>query len=428
MNLIYQLYALGCPRPQIVTLREFVTMPNDAFYDLYSDIHLLTILKLMPFKTLLDVNAHFAKSNTLTRGTNDLTEIDCVCAEKFFPIKENIYRRVYRDFSECQFKHYDLALVYVNSPRDFDNAFFSLEDTSDRVITFAKYGSELGKHIRATIKNFAKVDVVYGISGEWLICYRHKPPEDFAMYVVTHKKLPEEFVKNFPADYKMIHAGRALNSDLGYIGDNTGDNLSHLNPYINEMTALYWMWKNTNEPIIGLSHYRRFFTALTEKENPLEFRDFEFSHEKILTKEQALKILEDFDIITTKIAHRHAPWYEDLGDIEELAHFALSITRKHLQRAQPDYIDAFDYVGNVSFFYCKSMFVTRRNIFDAYCKWLFSFYIDATREVLNSDLYLKHEANNKRLMGFISERLMTIWLIKNRLRIKELYIMELLNL
>ena len=31
------------------------------------------------------------------------------------------------------------------------------------------------------------------------------------------------------------------------IGDNTGDNISKLNRYFNEMSAIYWAWKNQGE-------------------------------------------------------------------------------------------------------------------------------------------------------------------------------------
>ena len=66
------------------------------------------------------------------------------------------------------------------------------------------------------------------------------------------------------------------------------------------------------------------------------------------------------------------------------------------------------------------MFVTRRDIFDAYCKWLFSFYLDATEEILRTVGLDEITGNPRRIIGFFSERMMTIWLWKNRLRIKEL--------
>ena len=76
-----------------------------------------------------------------------------------------------------------------------------------------------------------------------------------------------------------IHAGRSI-ADLKYkngklraseykwlkknlLPDNTGENISDLNSTINEMTVLYWGWKNYdklgNPDYIGLYHYRRIF-------------------------------------------------------------------------------------------------------------------------------------------------------------------------
>ena len=58
-----------------------------------------------------------------------------------------------------------------------------------------------------------------------------------------------------------IHVGKSLSrTDLGIIGDDTGDNISYLNPYYCEMTAMYYAWKNIKADYKGLCHYRRFFT------------------------------------------------------------------------------------------------------------------------------------------------------------------------
>ena len=76
-----------------------------------------------------------------------------------------------------------------------------------------------------------------------------------------------------------IHCGRALACEASkdgkiseedyrwmldnMIGDDTGDNISDLNREFNEMTAIYWAWKNYdklgNPDYIGLNHYRRLF-------------------------------------------------------------------------------------------------------------------------------------------------------------------------
>ncbi len=415
------LVRIGCPRAQIITAEQLKLRPRENFFDVDADAQLLNFLQLTPFKRVLDFNAHFIKGQLFTRGiTNDTTELDCIYDGDFVAIKENLYRRVYKKFSDCAFLHYDAALVFEDVPIDFDSAFYMLENVTDVVITFAKFGSALGQHLRATLRNYAKIDSMTSYSGEWLICYRHQPPQDFAIYVATHKLLPADHVAKLPTGYKMIHAGRALAQDLGYPGDNTGDNISNLNQYINENTAIYWMWKNTSHRVIGLAHYRRFFT---------ESADFNFGYEKILTQEAALKLLDRYDIVV-------AVMYDKMTQAEnfqaycgvDIAKFALAVVRKKLAQIQPDYLDAFDFVMKSTVFYNCNMFVTRRHVFNAYCTWLFSFFLDATREVLATTPLPLIQGYPKRLMGFFAERMLTIWLVKNRLRVKELNKMLVENL
>ena len=61
--------------------------------------------------------------------------------------------------------------------------------------------------------------------------------------------------------YLPVQVGRAIaREDLGYTGDDSGENISAKNRNYCELTAQYWAWKNRSDAdYIGLCHYRRYF-------------------------------------------------------------------------------------------------------------------------------------------------------------------------
>src|SRR6056297_1699677 len=83
------------------------------------------------------------------------------------------------------------------------------------------------------------------------------------VYMALHKKNG-----NIPFDYIIpIQVGAALTDEkLTHLNDKTGINISEKNRKFCELTALYWMWKNTNNNFLGLCHYRRFFNMSQKKE------------------------------------------------------------------------------------------------------------------------------------------------------------------
>ena len=406
-------YSLKCGflSPKTVTINHFKTLPLDFFYEFSAEVKFFDYLKDLPIKTMLDVDGYFARGNIFTKGHNLDMEIDCISEKSLPPITENIYSHVYKNFAEVGHKHYDAAFLIERKSIDFISMFTFLGEFADTVITFSRIDGELEKYIINNLQNFEEVHGTNSETLKWFFVKRHRKPEDFCIYVVTHKPTPHD--GKLPDEYKIIHAGRALKEDIGYLGDNTGDNISHLNLYINEITALYWMWKNTSHTVIGLCHYRRFFTVA---------EDITFSYDKILSKDAALKLLERYDIIVSTVGYEMMTQRElvrnDCG--EELAKFAEGIIRKHLIKNQPDYLESFEAVMKLVAIYKCNMFVARRDIFDAYCKWIFSFYIDATEEVLRTIDLENLPWSPRRLMSFYAERMLQVWLWKNRLRIKEL--------
>ena len=63
--------------------------------------------------------------------------------------------------------------------------------------------------------------------------------------------------------YIPIQVGKALSQiDLGIQGDNTGDNISDLNPFYCELTAQYWAWKNLRGRVYRLLFFLAFRAEL----------------------------------------------------------------------------------------------------------------------------------------------------------------------
>lgn len=74
--------------------------------------------------------------------------------------------------------------------------------------------------------------------------------------------------------YVPLQVGTAINSLLGYLRDDTGDNISALNGYYSELTGLYWIWKNVhNINYVGTCHYRRFL--IDENEHIMSEKQYE---------------------------------------------------------------------------------------------------------------------------------------------------------
>ena len=155
-----------------------------------------------------------------------------------------------------------------------------------------------------------------------------------------------------------------------------------------------------------------------------------FNAKDILSVAEILKLLSEYDIIACEelVSDRNQRELMILSTgSPELVAVAEEIVRKHLARVHADYLDAFDAVINGFVFFEYGIHVTRRNVLDAYCKWLFAFLLDATEEMSAVTVDGKKLAEMphvySRMMSFFAERMLTIWLTKNHLRIKTLPIM-----
>ncbi len=208
-----------------------------------------------------------------------------------------------------------------------------------------------------------------------------------------------------------IHVGRSLarkRMDSGSeaytwlmtncIGDDTGENISDKNSSYNEMTSLYWAWKNYdklgNPDYIGMMHYRRhfMFRKTTKTEGEIRFDEFEEKYylDQIgYSKDNLEKFVEGLDYVVhlgrVNNVYKH---YCDSHKKEDL-----DVAAEIIKELYPEYTDSMEeyFEGDVSNF-CN-MFILKRDLFFRYCEFVFSVLEEFEKKV---------DISEKRL--FISER------------------------
>mgnify|MGYP001209344087 CR=1 FL=1 len=234
--------------------------------------------------------------------------------------------------------------------------------------------------------------------------------KDIKILVATHKKY------EMPNDdmYLPIHVGREGKKDLGYQGDNTGENISHKNKNFCELTGLYWAWKNLNCEFIGLCHYRRYFKSNSRK----KLREKKLS--QIISRYEVEELLDEYDIILPK---KRSYYIETVWSHYEHAHNIndLRETEKIINELFPEYINSFNEVMNRKTLHLYNMFILKKDDFDSYCEWLFNILFELEKRIDITD-YNKYQS---RVFGFISERLFNVWIIYNRKKFKELKIVNM---
>ena len=231
------------------------------------------------------------------------------------------------------------------------------------------------------------------------------------MYVITHKA----FDYPLPTGYTPILVGADKNANPNhYQPDNEGENISDKNPSYCELTGLYWLWKNANDEYIGLSHYRRYFSKY-----PTRGRMYLATIIKGEVAPVSLKKLDEIMQTTDWILSE--PEQGGEGNVKQQFknfHNAndLAITRQVISEFSPKVLSAFDQVMQQSQISFYNMFYTSRKEFDRYSQWLFDILFEVEKRVDISG----YNSYQKRLFGFLGERLLNVWLFHLKGNVKYL--------
>ncbi|MBR7024922.1 MAG: DUF4422 domain-containing protein [Selenomonadaceae bacterium] len=392
-----ELYALKLI-DRVITAETLLTYATKNFFALNNAVQIFNLIRKL---CVLDVDAFFERNDYYMFPDADHKIAGILDAEF-----SHFYTEIYRTLDNCRFKFFDaLLLTAERTPEEFIDTLIETDSLSEKIFAFVRRGSALEKFLATHENAFEKISRFPAVNGN-LMLLKKFVRSDFKIYVVTHK---DAKLSALPEGYEIIHAGKILAKKIfGYPGDDTGENISRLNPYLNEITALYWLWKNTRHDFIGFVHYRRFFTA---------------DEKNFLTTDEARKILREADIIVNGCEFGYIALrdWKTMLSTRPLAEHVIDTIRKFIAARQGDYLAAYNRVTNSFGVFCYEIFITRRKIFETYCEWLFSFIIDATEEILaTTDIASSDDPRIYRAISFTAEHLMTVWLIKNRLKIKTL--------
>jgi len=136
------------------------------------------------------------------------------------------------------------------------------------------------------------------------------------------------------------------------IGDDSGENVSHLNYAFNELTTIYWAWKNyekiDNPDYIGFMHYRRHFDC---------------------TSDVIQDMIDNYDVIAASPLDLIITVYEQYKKFHTISELDFCINT--IRNGYPDLYPYTQTFFNQNLLNAYNMFIMKKALFFDYCQFLF---------------------------------------------------------
>lgn len=205
--------------------------------------------------------------------------------------------------------------------------------------------------------------------------------EKFVLYeVMNHKDKKLDYPPRLFYYECPIQAGAAL-TDLSLcdVKDNTGINISEQNLMYCEMSAVYWIWKNTNHEWVGIEHYRRHLLVSPEMLN------------------------DEVDVIMP------LPYICYPNEMSQFLRFVsesvLDVLLKTLKELHSDKYDDYYAIMHGKYQYTYNMLCARRKVFDEYCEWFF----EITEYMVDKYGDVMPELKETRALSYVAEVLTNLY-------------------
>lgn len=222
--------------------------------------------------------------------------------------------------------------------------------------------------------------------------------EKIQIFVLTDRIIPDGYSEIYHPFYlgaNWEHTPNAYYEDSGF-------NIADKHEMYTDLGGFYWIWKNIDADIVGISQYQKYFSSERDKN-------------RIIQSGEIIFLLSQYDILVPSAwANAHETIYEKYKNhmcIEDL-----EIARDILSEKHPEYLEGFDFIMSGCRMYGLNMWIARKTIFDKYCTWLFPVLEEAEHRIDWSS----HSPDMKRALAFLSEYLFSVWLLHENLRVYEL--------
>lgn len=198
--------------------------------------------------------------------------------------------------------------------------------------------------------------------------------------------------------------------DFDYL-DSSGENhVSFKNPYYSELSGLYWVWKNDKSDVLGFEQYRRLFFN----------RSLKFWKYNLLNATKIKRILKKHEIIVANKSifkdKTMIQQYNDAGHSRELFIKVINYINEKDINMMKDY----QKILNYNKLFNHNMFIAPREIIENYLEWLYDIF-----EYVENDSNYDRTILTYRSLGFIAERLFTIWLLSRNIKAKEIFVRKI---
>lgn len=219
-----------------------------------------------------------------------------------------------------------------------------------------------------------------------------------------------------------IQNGRAIaNVKLDMRGDDTGDNISKYKEYYGEGSSIYWMWKNSDADIKGITQYRRYLNLKNRTDVFIKYSSLKNNDEekKIAckygnTSENIKYLLEQYDVLTLRHENTQDFFFGNVEEQFKASHTSW-IWDKVLQVIKNQNTEFYSFVlkaqkKNKMIF--KNMFIANKHIFNEICENSIG-----VTEKIREQIDLSYPEFNdgcrstSRVLGFVLERLVGLYIL-----------------